>query len=413
MITISTIGFDISFLCGYICPIELCPLKEKGISVKELLSVIPDDILVQLSISTGVDYQVKKLYGRSVFYLLLYGLLDSRVSLRSLEDTFNSTKFKVLFNLDRCTTAKYNSISDRLTTLNEEYFKQLYELLYQNFSSLYNTKDGLKYNITRVDSTMVAEVANKLRDGMVVGKCKDDGPKQLKYTISLTNLFPSSVSVYTEQGYLSEDKAIPKAILCHVDKSKDNVFVFDRGVSSRKELSGMDNRGLQFVTRINPNARYEVIEHTSLTKKDFYESSLTILRDDRVVLFDKYNKRSNEFRLIQTEDNQGKPFWFMTNMIDEDPTIILAIYKRRWDIEVFFRFIKQELNFKHFISTSLNGIQIILYMTLILSMLILIYKKLNGIGYKTAVRRFHIEVDELIMSIIVTACGGDPKLVFR
>ncbi|MGD9494538.1 MAG: DUF4372 domain-containing protein, partial [Bacteroidales bacterium] len=173
-------------------------MKEKGISVKELLSVIPDDILGQLSISTGVDYQVKKLYGRSIFYLLLYGLLDSRVSLRSLEDTFNSTKFKVLFNLDRSVTAKFNSISDRLSTLNEEFFKQLYELLYQDFSSLYNSKDGLKYNITRVDSTMVAEVANKLQDGMVVGKCKKDGPKQIKYTISLTNLFPSSVSVYTE-----------------------------------------------------------------------------------------------------------------------------------------------------------------------------------------------------------------------
>jgi len=388
-------------------------LKEKGISVKELLSVIPDDILGQLSISTGVDYQVKKLYGRSIFYLLLYGLLDSRVSLRSLEDIFNSTKFKVLFNLDRSVTAKYNSISDRLATLNEVFFKQLYELLYQDFSSLYNSKDGLKYNITRVDSTMVAEVANKLQTGMVVGKCKKDGPKQIKYTISLTNLFPSSVSLYTEQGYLSEDKAIPQAILCHVDKSKDNVFVFDRGVSSRKELSGMDNSGLQFVTRINPNARYEVVEHLSLTKKDFCKSSLTILRDDLVVLFDKNNKRSNEFRLIQTEDDQGKPFWFLTNMIQEDPMVILAIYKRRWDIEVFFRFIKQELNFKHFISTSMNGIQIILYMTLILSMLVLIYKKLNGIGYKTAVRRFHIEVDELIMSIIVTACGGDPNLVFR
>ena len=79
----------------------------------------------------------------------------------------------------------------------------------------------------------------------------------------------------------------------------------------------------------------------------------------------------------------------------------------------FFRFIKQELNFSHFMSTNENGIKIILYMTLILSMLILIYKRINQIGYKTAKRRFGIELDELIMAIVVQYCGGDPNLVFR
>ena len=52
-------------------------------------------------------------------------------------------------------------------------------------------------------------------------------------------------------------------------------------------------------------------------------------------------------------------------------------------------------------------------MTLILSMLILIYKRINQIGYKTAKRRFAIELDELIMAIVVQYCGGDPNLVFR
>jgi len=52
-------------------------------------------------------------------------------------------------------------------------------------------------------------------------------------------------------------------------------------------------------------------------------------------------------------------------------------------------------------------------MTLILSMLILIYKRINQIGYKTAKRLFGIELDELIMAMIVRFCGGDPSLVFR
>ena len=200
-------------------------------------------MLVNLSQSTQVDYQVKKLYGRSMFYLLLYGLLESRSSLRSLEDTFNSTKFKVLFNLDRGTQVRFNSISDRLSTVDEGYFRSIYELLYQDFAAQYSENEGLGYNITRVDSTMVAEVAQKLQEGMVVGLKSKEGtrPKQIKYTVSLTNLLPSSVEVFVDQQYLSEDMAIPQAIRAHVDKTVDNVFVFDRGVASRKALSELDN----------------------------------------------------------------------------------------------------------------------------------------------------------------------------
>ncbi len=388
-------------------------MKRTGVSAKELLAVIPDEMLVHLSLSTQVDYQVKKLYGRSMFYLLLYGLLESRASLRSLEDTFNSSKFKVIFNLDRDARAKYNSISDRLSMMDEEYFRRIYELIYQDFSGLCSKDDCMKYSITRVDSTMVAEVANKIHDGMVVGSSKGDAPRQIKYTMSLTNLLPSSVEVFTEQQYLSEDLAIPQAIKGHVDKSKDNVFVFDRGVSSRKAFNEMDKDELRFVTRINPKARHEVVERFILPEEGTRTGNLVVKSDERVILFDKHHNRSNVFRLLQTEDDRGNALWFLTNLMEDELETIITIYRKRWDIEVFFRFIKQELNFKHFFSTNQNGIRIILYMTLILAMLILIYKKLSGVGYKTAVRRFLIEMDELYMSQVIAISGGDPSMVFR
>lgn len=56
-----------------------------------------------------------------------------------------------------------------------------------------------------------------------------------------------------------------------------------------------------------------------------------------------------------------------------------------------------------------NGIQIILYMTMILAMLILIYKKHNQLGYKTAKRRFKMELDNYITALIIEACGGDSS----
>lgn len=78
---------------------------------------------------------------------------------------------------------------------------------------------------------------------------------------------------------------------------------------------------------------------------------------------------------------------------------------------MFFRFIKQELNASHFISVSENGIKVVLYMTLIASMLLLLYKKQNGLGYKTAKRRFTIELWQTLVAVIVKECGVNPELM--
>lgn len=395
-------------------PIKISFAIKLGDNIKavELLRLIPDDEFASLIKLTDVDYQVKKLYGRNVFYLLLYGLLEStRISLRSLEDIYNTSKFRILFNIKTDHTIKYNSVSVRLANMNVNFFEKVYKLIYKQFSKVYNEQEAIKYRITRVDSTMVAEAANKIEEGMVVGVKKDGGKKQIKYTISLTDILPSSVEVFSEQNALSEDYAIPRAILNNLDKRKDNIFVFDRGVRSRECLCEFDNNKLKFVTRIREIARHEILE--SYTIKQNIIGNLKIESDQKVYLFNKHRKVEHPFRLIKTMNERNVPLWFLTNHFELGLDEVVNIYKKRWDIEVFFRFIKQELNFKHFLSTNINGIKIILYMTLILAMLILLYKNYNEVGFKTAKRRFYYEIEELLMKIMINMSGGDPKLVFR
>src|SRR5476651_586348 len=105
------------------------PSKDTGkkVTVKQLLGLIPDEELSRLAGQTGVDYWASVLYGKSMFYLLLYGLADSeKTSLRSLEDIFNSQRFKFLFNLNPDQTTRYNSISSRLATMNIAFFEEAY-----------------------------------------------------------------------------------------------------------------------------------------------------------------------------------------------------------------------------------------------------------------------------------------------
>jgi hypothetical protein len=156
--------------------------------------------------------------------------------------------------------------------------------------------------------------------------------------------------------------------------------------------------------------------------------NLTLVKDSKVYLYTgvpmvtkKGTKRWKEelvevpFRLI-VADSKAEPekrFWFVTNDFDSDTQQITDAYRCRWNIEVFFRFIKQELNARHLLSLNKNGIEVILYMTLIVAMFILIYKHANDIGYKTAKRRFTMEMRNLVISMIVIECGGDPSIFFK
>lgn len=386
--------------------------KEDGIGVDELLKLIPEDLLMDLAKETNADYQVKKLYAQNVFNLLLYGLLKChKLGLRTLQDFYNSKRFKYLFRLpDSTKSAKYNSLSARLATMNVEFFEKAFQSVYEECAQLYDESVlSTKYKITRIDSTMVCETAAKLEQGINVG-CKKNGKKQVKYTLSLTNLFPSSVEIFTEQTCISENKTIPKAILKVIDKKQDNVFVFDRGVHKRDVFCELDKNEFKFVTRLRDDARHVVLKDIPLPE-NLKVNNLTILKDQQVYLFSSGTKIvEHPFRLIQCENEKGNKFWFMTNYEELSCEEVVQIYKHRWDIEVFFRFIKQELNFSHLISVNLNGIKILVYMTLILAMLILVYKKINEFGYKTAKRRFEIELEEHIYDTVILYLQANPNI---
>ncbi len=88
------------------------------------------------------------------------------------------------------------------------------------------------------------------------------------------------------------------------------------------------------------------------------------------------------------------------------------LYRHRWDIEVFFKFLKQELNFSHLINRSENGIRVMLYCTMIAAILLLAYKELNGLkGYKIMKQQFVNEMEKSLLKDFVVLCGGDPNMV--
>ncbi|MDO9559510.1 MAG: IS4 family transposase [Syntrophales bacterium] len=408
---------------------------DQKINIQKILGLVPEDLLSTLSKDTKVDYCAKVLYGQRMFNLLLYGILTTeRTSQRSLEDLFKSNLFKTMFSYDAGMKISRSSISARLSTIEPEFFRLAYEAIYKEFSMLYTPSERLKHRIIRVDSSMVAETCNKLKKGLSPGnkKIKALGKvvKQVKYTIAFDGLTACDFNVYTDPCYMSEDNAIPEVVWMNASRegSTANIYTFDRGVSSNVKFSSFNDGHVSFVGRLKTNRRYEVVSVDQPTEQEKDLGELTLVSSQVVHLYGKnIVDKEHSYRLIiarRKEEidttppkNKGKVkkkeniFYFLTNDLELNPKEIADIYKQRWDIEVFFRFIKQELNVSHFLSVSENGIKVILYMTLIASMLLLLYKKINDLGYKTAKRRFTIELWEAVVTVIVKECGGDPALM--
>lgn len=400
--------------------------KDHKISLNQVLEFIPEALLSHLSTSTKVDYYSKVLHGRKIFYLLLYCIFDNeKLSQRTLEDTFNSSGFKALFGLGEEEKIRRSSISERLSKIDSNYFKEIYEQMYGRFSELYSKTEIEKYNLIRVDSTIVADTCNKLKEGID----QKSGKKLVKFSFSFDGILPSGVDVFTEQKYSAEDNALPEAILKQVKKEENhnNIYVIDRGLQSTRTMKEFEEKCVKFIVRSKENRKFEEIESFLKTENPVKWDDWEVIKDSRVKLYTGkpiQNKRGNlhhreekvetEFRLVVIRNEKtNKEFWFLTNEFELSAKEISDYYKKRWDIEVFFRFMKQELNLSHLVSLNKNGIEVMIYMTMIASMLLLIYKKVNNLGYKTAKRRIAMELRDMITAVLIIFAGGNPDKVFK
>ena len=400
--------------------------KDHKISLKQVLDFIPEALLIHLSATTKVDYYSKVLHGKKMFYLLLFCIFDNeKLSQRTLEDTFNSSGFKALFGLGEEEKVRRSSISERLSKIDSNYFKEIYEQMYGRFSELYSKTEIEKYNLIRVDSTIVADTCAKLKEGID----QKSGKKLVKFSFSFDGILPSGVEVFTGQKYSSEEAALPEAILKQVKKEEhhENIYVIDRGLQSTRVMKDFDEKSVKFIIRSKENRKFEEIESFLDGKKSQKWDDWEVMKDSKVKLYTGkpvLNKRGNIhhreekvetcFRLVVIKnEKKDKEFWFLTNEFELSAKEIADYYRKRWDIEVFFRFLKQELNLSHLVSMNKNGIEVMIYMTMIASMLLLIYKTVNDLGYKTAKRRIAMEIRDMITAILIIFAGGNPDKVFK
>lgn len=148
------------------------------------------------------------------------------------------------------------------------------------------------------------------------------------------------------------------------------IIVFDRGLVDYQQWGAWTAQGVYFVTWLKSNASYNVVKSNPITPGKH------IVKDQIIKLEGFYSKRKcpRYLRLVEkyNPDEDDKPFTFVTNNLNLAASTIAAIYKERWQIEIFFKAIKQNLRIKTFVGTSFNAVMIQIW-TALIAILILKY----------------------------------------
>ena len=394
-------------------------MGDTSISAEALLNYFPDSLLDELSVEHKVDYQVKKLEGKLVFKWLLYGVLSStELSLNILMNIFDSLEFKSFAGVNSNLTTRRNSLSDRLSSINVKFIEGIFahcQTLAEKHSVLKKSHQVLGYNLNRFDSTLVSISSKLLSEeiGFYSGKKTKEGIhaiKKIKFSIGFDGLSVKSVDLYTQPSHNAEDTSLGQSIKDIICKD-DEVIVVDRGIRSRATYQRLDEQNKHFLVRVNDDVSFEVVSALA-QPKELTQNGLELIDYQTVYLKSmkavQVPLKLARFKVLST----GKLLHLVSNIDNLDAFELATMYSRRWDIEVFFRFLKQEMGFSHLISRNENGIKVMSMIILIAAMLVLLYKHINQLkGYKIPKMKFANELNTMIIKEIIIRCNGDPDLL--
>ncbi len=384
--------------------------------IHKVLSFLPEELLESLAIETNVDYFAKKLYGSVILKLLLHSIINNKGnSLRTMEASYESLFFSFINGGKLKKKISFSSISERLTCINPDFF----EKVFKGCVTAYKDSIGKDVeSIIRFDSTIVALSIKLLKVGYLLKGGDAEKYRQLKFTVGHSEGgIPEIVLFFTAQRHNSENVALKETIDEQSKEEKERIKVFDRGITARKSYDSFTDNGITFVSRLAVNANIDIVKAFDASATFPMETStLKITSDNWCQLYgEKGYKAKHLVRVIKAvrlQDNT--PIWFVTNDKKLETEEVTEVYKRRWDIEVFFKFIKQLLNFSHLTNRSENGIKVVMYATMIASILLVAYKKMNKLkGFKIMKLRFAAELEESIVYDLIKLCGGDLQKLMK
>jgi uncharacterized protein DUF4372/DDE family transposase len=350
------------------------------------------------------DYRVRTLSCLDQFYAMAFAQLSYRESLRDIEACLRATPNK-LYHLGIRGQISRSTLADA----NEKRDWQIYRDFAWGLMDVARTLYGqdswgrnLKNTVYAFDSTII-ELCLSLCPWAKFGR--NDAAVKVHTLLNVQTQIPSFIRVTPRRIH-------DCTLLDELPVEAGSVYLMDRGYLDYKRLYALAKAAAYFVTRVRKGSRF-VRQCSRPVDPSTGVSSDQIVRLKKFYPAKNYPDCMRRIRYIDPDTE--KKLVFLTNNFDWAATTIALLYKSRWQVELFFKWIKQHLRIKAFYGTSENAVKTQLWISIAVYMLIAILKKrlhldlsLHSILQVLSVNLFEkVSLPELFTASSVPEMGGD------
>jgi hypothetical protein len=326
----------------------------------QIIRLIPRDIIHKNVDDHDSDFNCKGINAWTHLVSMLYCQFGNCQSIRDISFGLRSATGN-LNHLGVTRAPSKSSISYINAHRGWTFFRDVYFSLFKEFKVKVN-RIKLNRKLFILDSTLIP-LCLSLFDWAYYRKMK--GAIKIHTVLDYESSLP--VFIRMTDGKVSDIEVAERLAF-----PKGSILTIDRGYIDFDFLRNLDSTGVFFVTRVKSNADFEIVKTSDLP----YNAE-NIVSDNQIILIGQQtkNKYKKRLRLVQVVDPEtGEIIPLLTNNLFWTAKTISELYRYRWEIETFFRTVKQNLKIKSFIGTSENAVLIQIWSALITILLLSVLK---------------------------------------
>jgi hypothetical protein len=336
---------------------KLVPAPSKLNLLRQICNYIPEFLVPKLARQTGVDKKVRTFSAWSHVVALLYAQLTHGIGLNDVCDAL-SLQSGPLSSLRGATAPSRNNLSHankvRPAAMAEQLFWAVFEHLGKLSPHFISGRAGRRFarkfkrTIHLVDSTTISLIAScmdwaKHRRRKAAAKCH--------VRLDLQSFLPRFAIIDTAKH---NDAKRARELCAGIQPGE--IVIFDKAYVDFAHLADLCRRGIFWVSRAKDNLRFKVVRR--------YQKGAAgkILRDDLIRLTTPASRRvypelMRRIVALVEVDGREMEMVFLSNNLEWSAQSIVELYRARWQIEVFFKQIKQTLQLADFLGTSANAVR--------------------------------------------------------
>lgn len=343
----------------------------------QLINLLDKHEILKFSREKKGERYVKRFDAYQHLVVMLYAVIKRFDSLREITDSMFPEARK-LAHLGINMMPRRSTLSDANARRPEAVFESTYRSLYARYKDELSS-DSRKRQVPSwlnrlqiIDSTTISLFSNLLFKG--VGRNPKTGKKKGGIKVH--------TNIHANEGVPSDIKFTSAAtndsfMLKPTNYNEGDIVALDRAYIEYAKFEEMTSRGVIYVTKMKKNLVYNTLSDTM-----YMDPNGLMQERVQIVEFTKHTKEAGEIKhkariitYVDLKKKKPKLISLLTNDMDMPSEEIIAIYRKRWEIELLFKQLKQNFPLRYFYGESANAIKIQIWVTLIANLLLMIIQK--------------------------------------